>query len=77
MAPSTADAAPESASSPRDVGAALLLDQLAMEAAKRGTDVFNDFYRHRTIPERAIISKNSKELHRVMAEADAALEQEI
>jgi len=77
LAPSTADAAPKSASSPREVGAALLLDQLAMEAAKRGTDVFNGFYRKRTVAERAIISKNSKELHRVMAEADAELEQEI
>ena len=77
LAPSTADAAPASASSPREVGAALLLEQMAMEAAKRGTDVFNGFYRNRTVAERAIISKNSVKLHEVMAEADAALEQEI
>jgi len=74
---SDADAAPATDASPRDVGAALLLDQLAMEAAKRGTDVFNKFYRNRTVAERAIVSKNSVKLHEVMAEADAALEQEI
>jgi hypothetical protein len=70
-APSTADAAPESASSPREAGAALLLEQMAQEAAKRGPDVFNEFYKNRTIQERAIIAKIGKELRRLMDEAPA------
>jgi RecT family len=76
LAPSTADAPPTSASSPREVGGALLLEQMAQEAAKRGPDVFNEFYKNRTIQERAIIAKIGKELRRLMDEAPAP-EQEI
>ena len=71
LAPSTADAAPATDASPRDVGAALLLEQMAQEAAKRGPDVFNEFYKNRTIQERAIIAKHGKELRRLMDEAPA------
>ena len=76
LAPSTADAAPATDASPRDVGAALLLEQMAQEAAKRGPDVFNEFYKNRTIQERAVIAKIGKELRRLMDEAPAP-EQEI
>ena len=71
-----ADAAPATDASPRDVGAALLLEQMAQEAAKRGPDVFNEFYKNRTIQERAVIAKIGKELRRLMDEAPAP-EQEI
>ena len=71
LAPSTADAAPATDASPRDVGAALLLEQMAQEAAKRGPDVFNEFYKNRTIQERAVIAKIGKELRRLMDEAPA------
>ena len=66
-----ADAPPTSASSPPEVGGALLLEQMAQEAAKRGPDVFNEFYKNRTIQERAIIAKIGKELRRLMDEAPA------
>jgi hypothetical protein len=71
VTPDAADAAPATDASPREVGAALLLEQMAQEAAKRGPDVFNDFYRNRTIQERAIIAKIGKELRRLMDEAPA------
>jgi hypothetical protein len=72
--PSTADAAPPSAA--REAGAALLIEQLAYEAARRGSAVFDTFYKARTIAERAIIAKHGKELRRLMDEAPAP-EQEI
>ena len=71
LAPSTADAAPESASSPREVGAALLLEQMAKEAAMRGQAVFDTFYKARSVAEKAIIAKHGKELRRLMDEAPA------
>ena len=67
--PSTADAAPESASSPREIGAALLLDAMAREAAMRGADIFSEFYSHRTPAERAQIAKIGRELRKLMDEA--------
>jgi len=69
--PSTADAPSTSASSPRAIGGALLLEQMAMEAAKRGPEVFHEFYQNRTIQERAVIAKIGKELRRLMDEAPA------
>ena len=71
-----ADAAPATDASPREVGAALLLEQMAMEAAKRGPAIFDTFYKARTTAEKAIIAKHGKELRRLMDEAPAP-EQEI
>jgi hypothetical protein len=66
LAPSTADAPSTSASSPRAIGGALLLEQMAMEAAKRGEVVFNKFYKNRTVQERAQIAKIGRELRELM-----------
>lgn len=60
-----ADAAPSS-DSPRDVGAALLIEAMAKEAAMRGEAVFREFYRNRTGPERAHIDAIGNELRRIL-----------
>jgi hypothetical protein len=61
-----ADAAPSSELSPREVGAALLIEALAKEAAMRGEAVFREFYRNRTEAEKARINAMGDELRGIM-----------
>jgi hypothetical protein len=60
-----ADAAPSSGS-PREVGAALLIEALAKEAAMRGEAVFREFYRNRTEPEQVRINAMGTELRAIL-----------
>lgn len=60
-----ADAAPTS-DSPREVGAALLIEAFAKEAAMRGEAVFKEFYRNRTKPEQERINAIGDELRAIM-----------
>jgi len=68
--PDATDAAPTS-DSPREVGAALLLEAMAKEAAMRGEAVFEEFYKHRTVAEKARIAAIGKELRKLMDDAQA------
>jgi hypothetical protein len=62
----TADAAPASDVSPRDVGAVLPIEDLAREAAMRGETVFRTFYKQRSGPEQARINAMGNELRAIM-----------
>ena len=61
-----ADAAPASEPSPHEVGAALLIEALAKEAAMRGEAIFKEFYRNRTAQEKARINAIGDELRGLM-----------
>jgi len=61
-----ADAAPSSEPSPREVGAALLIEAMAKEAAMRGEAVFKEFYNNRTKQEKAQINAIGDELRGIL-----------
>jgi len=61
-----ADAAPSSEPSPREVGAALLIEAMAKEAAMRGETVFKEFYNNRTKQEKAQINAMGDELRGIL-----------
>jgi hypothetical protein len=66
----TADAAPPvSVGSPS--GAAVSLETMAREAARRGEDVFNEFYKQRTREEKEQITRIGAELRKQMKFSDA------
>ena len=65
VTPNAADAAPASGS-PREVGAARLIEAMAKEAAMRGEAVFKEFYRHRTASEKAHIDAIGEELREIL-----------
>jgi hypothetical protein len=52
-------------------GAAVPLETMAREAAKRGADVFNDFYKQRTREEKALINALGTELREQMKLVEA------
>ena len=60
------DAAPVSQRSPREAGAALLIEAMAKEAAMRGEAVFKEFYNKRTKQEKAQINAMGDELRGIL-----------